>query len=320
MEDLSRPGETITLPLAIPVRAYLADHRVSDRVVLPAVEALQVLADTLPAGSGADVLCQEEGRFSHLLTVDPRQREITALHEFIRFADGRCRSRLLTVLAGRQSAWTRKVEHASVVFAAGSREAKQGRGGPQQSGAAEASGGVRASVAGPAGESAGQGDALPAVVAGEPTGPVFTVAPRRLYEELVPFGPAYRNVVGDLRLTPAGAWAELSGGGEPEAAGPLGSPFPFDAALHAACAWGQRYRGIVAFPVSFDRREIVLPTRPGETYSCRVLPLPDREGALCFDILIAGPGGGPAEVIRAVAMRDISGGRRRPPAWVQEGL
>ncbi len=72
--------------------------------------------------------------------------------------------------------------------------------------------------------------------------------------------------------SPAGASAEVSGGDYPEAVGPLGSPFPFDAALHVACAWGQRYRGIVAFPVGFDRREIAVPTRAGETYRCRVVP------------------------------------------------
>ncbi|MHB8771785.1 MAG: hotdog family protein [Syntrophales bacterium] len=289
MEDLSRPVETITIPLAIPVKAYLADHRVSGRVVLPAVEALQVLAGTLPAASGADVLCQEQGCFSRLLAVGMGEREIPVLHEFTRYADGRCRSRLMTVLSGRQAAWTRKIEHASVSFPAGG------------------------------GREAGKGTAaLPDFAAEAAAGPVFPVPAPRLYDELVPFGPAYRNVLGDLRLAPGGAWAELSGGAYAEAAGPLGSPFPFDAALHAACVWGQRYRGIVAFPVAFDRREIVVPTRPGETYCCRVLPLPDREGALCFDIVIAGAGGGPAEVVRGVAMRDISGGRRKPPAWVRE--
>ena len=86
-----------------------------------------------------------------------------------------------------------------------------------------------------------------------------------------------------------------------------------------ACAWGQRYRGIVAFPVGFDRREIAVPTRAGETYCCRVVPLPDEGAVLRFDILITGRDGRPAEVIRGVAMRDISGGRRKPPAWVGEG-
>ena len=126
--------------------------------------------------------------------------------------------------------------------------------------------------------------------------------------------------MGDVRLAAAGASAEVSGGDYPEAVGPLGSPFPFDAALHVACAWGQRYRGIVAFPVGFDRREIAVPTRAGETYRCRVVPLPDEGAALRFDILIAGGDGRPVEVIRGVAMRDISGGRRKPPAWVGEGI
>ena len=72
--------------------------------------------------------------------------------------------------------------------------------------------------------------------------------------------------------------------------------------------------------MGFDRREIVVPTRAGETYRCRVVPLPDAGATLRFDILITGGDGRPVEVIRGVAMRDISGGRRKPPAWVGEGI
>ncbi len=291
MENLSRPVETITVPVAIPVRAYLGDHHVSGRVVLPAVEALQILARTLPAAACAAPRYQEEGVFSHLLTIDAGEREIPAVHEFTRHSDGRCRSRLITVVSGQQARWTRRVEHASVFFPP-AREV----------------------------EKAGEGAASFLDEAATTAEPMFSISARRLYDELVPFGPAYRNVVGDVRLAAAGAWAELSGGEYPEAAGPLGSPFPFDAALHAACAWGQRYRGIVAFPVGFNRREIAIPTQAGETYRCRVVPLPAAGAALRFDILIAGNDGRPAEVIRGVAMRDISGGRRKPPAWVGEGL
>jgi hypothetical protein len=300
MEDLSRPVETITIPVVIPVMAYLGDHHVSGRVIFPAVEALQVLARTLPAVTGADPRRQEEGLFSHLLTVALGEREIPALHEFARYADGRCRSRLMTIVSGRQASWTRRVEHASVGFLPG---------GEDNAGEED----------GPAPHLGGAAVPLPgATVTAE--GPVFTVPSGRLYDELVPFGPAYRNVVGDVCLTPAGAWAELSGGNFPEAVGPLGSPFPFDAALHAACAWGQRYRGIVAFPMGFDRREIAIPTRTGEIYCCRIVALPDTGAALRFDILIAGSDGRLAELIQGVAMRDISGGRRTPPAWVGEGV
>ncbi len=302
MENLSHPVEAIAIPVTIPVRAYLGDHHVSGRVVLPAVEALQVLAGTLPPAAGADPRRQEEAVFSHLLTVDAMAREIPAIHEFSRYADGRCRSRLVTVISGRLASWTRRVEHASVVFL------------PEDGGktAGEGNGAALLPVPGNVVTS------LPGEGA-QPTGPVFRVSARRLYEELVPFGPAYRNVVGDLQLTAGGAWAELSGGDHPEAVGPLGSPFPLDGALHAACAWGQRYRGIVAFPVGFDRRVIDCPTRAGETYCCRVVPLAGTGAALCFDILIAGDDGRPAEVVQGVAMRDISGGRRKPPSWVREG-
>jgi hypothetical protein len=292
MESLSQPIETVTIPVAIPVPLYLGDHHVSGRVVLPAAEALQTLVRTLPAASGADPRRQEQGIFSHLLSFDPRAREIPAMHELSRTADGRCHSRLVTMLSGRQATWTRRVEHASVFFpSAGSKNGGLGNG--------------------------------PAPVFGEAAageGPVFTVSARRLYDELVPFGPAYRNVVGNVRLVTAGASAEVSGGAYPEAVGPLGSPFPFDAALHVACAWGQRYRGTVAFPVGFDRREIVVPTRAGETYRCRVIPLPEEGAVLRFDILITDGDDRPVEIIRGVAMRDISGGRRKPPAWVGEGF
>ncbi len=291
MENLSQPVETVVLPVAIPVPAYLRDHLVSGRVVLPAAEALQILARTLPATAGVDPCRQGQGVFSHLLYIDPQVREIQARHELSRYADGRCLSRLATLLSGRQANWTRRIEHVSVFFEPSGGE-KEGRGhGPQ------------------------------AVFAGAAAleGPVFNLSGRRLYDELVPFGPAYQNVAGDVCLAKTGASADVSGGGCRQAAGPLGSPFPFDAALHVACAWGQRYRNTVAFPVGFSRREIILPTRAGKTYSCRVIPLPGGGASLRFDVWLYGADRQPVEVIRGIEMRDISGGRRKPPDWVREG-
>jgi hypothetical protein len=126
-------------------------------------------------------------------------------------------------------------------------------------------------------------------------------------------------VAGDVGLTTTGAWARVCGGDFPEATGPLGSPFPFDAALHVACAWGQRYKNTVVFPVGFGLREIFSPTRAGETYLCHVVPLPEENAAvLRFDIRLSDEDHRPVEIIRGVEMRDISGGRRKPPAWVRE--
>ncbi len=291
------------IPLVIPVSAYLREHRADRRCVLPAAEALQILARTLPAAY--DARRQEGVQFSHLLIVDEAAARIEAVHEVEPLPGGGCRSRLTTRRTGRRTACTRRIEHACVHFPA-LRAAEMDTGEERASARAGASRGV-------SGERGWDEDATR-----QETTP-FVVPGARLYEELVPFGPAWRNVTGEVRLTPAGAAAALSGGRFPEADGPLGSPFPFDAAMHVACAWGQRYRGVVAFPVGFDRREILSPTSSGGRYVCRVIPLADEGATLRFDIRIDNENGRLMETIQGLRMRDISGGKRVPPAWVREG-
>ena len=105
----------------------------------------------------------------------------------------------------------------------------------------------------------------------------------------------------------------------PGASGPLGSPFPFDGSLHAACAWAQRYCGIVAFPVGFDERVIVKPIDPGETISCTAIPVSVHAGVVRFNIWLVDQGGALREMVKGVAMKDVSGGRTVPPAWVRSG-
>jgi hypothetical protein len=291
MESLSQPVETIAISMAIPVPAYLRDHHIGGLAVLPAVEALQNVARSKPATWGADPCRQQRAVFHHLLVIDPGAGEIPALHEHVRYADGCCLSRLTTLRSGTHLKFTRRMEHVSVWFTPEGRETA----------------GIEADPA-PDLDDAGM------------SGPTFTVSAGRLYDELVPFGSAYRNVRGDVSLAEGGVSATVSGGGVPEAVGPLGSPFPLDAAMHAACAWGQRYRNRVVFPIGFDRREILVPTRAGETYLCRINPLPDAGAVLRFDVRLYGRDGRPAEVIRGLMMRDIFGGKLTPPAWVREGV
>ncbi|HAR98316.1 MAG TPA: hypothetical protein DCS11_05395 [Syntrophus sp. (in: bacteria)] len=301
MEDVSpavkHPRE---IPLVIPVPAYLRDHRADGRCVLPAAEALQILARTLPAAY--DARRQEGAQFSHLLIVDEAAVRIEAVHEIEPLRGGGCRSRLTTRRTGPRTSCTRRIEHACVHFSA-LRETGTDTGEEPATARERAFRGA-SGERGP-----DRDDAAPFVVPGA-----------RLYDELVPFGPAWRNVTGEVRLTPAGAAAALSGGRFPEAAGPLGSPFPFDAAMHVACAWGQRYRGVVAFPVGFDRREVLSPTSSGGRYVCRVSPLADEGATLSFDIQIDDEDRRAMETIRNLRMRDISGGKRIPPAWVREGV
>jgi len=292
MESLSQPVEKIAIPLAIPIPVYLRDHHIGGLAVLPAVEALQNLARSKPAAWGADPCRQVRAVFHHILEIDPGAAEIPALHEHARYEDGRCLSRLTTLRSGGHLKFTRRMEHASVWFTPAGREAA----------------GVEADPP-PDPDDAGM-----------PEGPAFTVSDGRLYEELVPFGPAYRNVRGGVSLSESGVSATVSGGDFPEAEGPLGSPFPLDAAMHAACSWGQRYRNRVVFPIGFDRREILAPTRAGGTYLCRITPLPDAGEALRFDVRLYGRDRRPVEVIRGLMMRDIFGGKLTPPAWVREGV
>jgi hypothetical protein len=300
MESLSQPAEAIAIPLVISVPAYLRDHYIGDLVVLPAVEALQIVARSRPDGLDRHSCRQERVFFHHPLMIDPCATEIPAVHEHVRYADGRCLSRLTTLLSGRQMKFTRRMEHLSVWFAPADLEVV-GCGAGREAWCETAS-------------PSDPGDAVPHA------GPTFRVSADRLYDELVPFGPAYRNVRGDVFLTETCVFATVSGGDFPEAAGPLGSPFPLDAAMHAACAWGQRYRNRVVFPIGFNRREILSPTRSGETYLCRITPLPDEGAVLCFDIQLHDLHRRPVETIRGLKMQDIFGGKRTPPAWVREGL
>jgi hypothetical protein len=296
MESVSQPTETIAIPLVISVPAYLRDHHVGGLVVLPAVEALQIIARSRPDGLDKHSFRQERAIFHHPLMIDASAAEIPAVHEHARYADNRCHSRLTTLRSGRQMKFTRRMEHLSVWFAPVDREIT-GRG-------------VGCETNSPLDTD----DAVPH------TGPMFRVSADRLYDELVPFGPAYRNVRGDVFLTETFVSATVSGGDFPEAAGPLGSPFPLDAAMHAACLWGQRYRNRVVFPIGFDRREIHSPTRTGETYFCRITPLPDEGAVLCFDVRLNDLQRRPVETIRGLKMREIFGGNRIPPTWVREGL
>jgi len=305
------------IPLSISIPVYLRDHRYEGRVVLPAAEALQILAKSLPGDlPRCDPLLQEGGEFARLLHLDPRADTLNVFHEIAFSPDGLRQSRLTTLHSGRQTQLNRRMTHVSVVFSAiDPMQAGRENGPADHSGKASPAG-----FSGKRGDDPGYGADPAHDEADELDGPIFTFPCERLYTDLVPFGPAYHNAVNEIGLTETGARAYVSGGDFREAVGPLGSPFPFDAAMHVACAWGQRYRNIVAFPVGFDRREILLPTSAGETYLCRVVSLPDDGSALRFNVRLFGEDHRPVEIILGLKMRDISGGRLKPPAWVRKGV
>ena len=98
----------------------------------------------------------------------------------------------------------------------------------------------------------------------------------------------------------------------------MGSPFPLDAAFHAACVWGQRYVQVVAFPIGIEKRVIFEPTIPGTTYLSQIVPVRKKSDLLTFDIWIYGRDGQLYEGAWGVQMRDVSAGRLKPPRWIRE--
>ena len=100
----------------------------------------------------------------------------------------------------------------------------------------------------------------------------------------------------------------------------IGSPFPLDAALHAACTWGQRYAGVVAFPVGFTERTIYRKTKKEGKYIGRIIPVDVSREPLIFDALIYDLDGIIHESVSGIQMRDVSQGRLRPPNWIKADL
>jgi len=281
-----QPRESLRLPLDIPIPAYFFDHHIEGKPVLAAVEALQVLAGSVKQfRPKAAVTAMTAARFDKFLPVPSDRPEISAFAEMEATCGGEVRAQLLTRLQSGKSSMTRQLVHAAVCF--------------------------RPELPVP--------EALPLDLQACLEGVCTAVAPEALYRELVPFGPAYRNIAA-LHVSTEGALARIN---SPAAApGPvqmrlLGSPFVLDAAFHAACVWAQRYRSIVAFPVGFERRSVYRPTRPGRTYFARITPAGTEGSLLGFDIAISDPQGALFESLQSVWMRDVSGGRIQPPPWIK---
>ena len=112
------------------------------------------------------------------------------------------------------------------------------------------------------------GDTLPPVPAGrEAPAETYHLPVDRLYAEMVPFGPAFQNVVSPVQLGPEGARAVVSGGATAgdDRLVQLGSPFPLDAAFHAACAWSQRFQASSLFRWQWNSAGSGTGRNPGST-------------------------------------------------------
>lgn len=282
MEELSQIADAVRLSVEIPVRSYFLDHHVEGKAVLPAVEALQLLAaavkDHRPE---TDVGRMADAYFDKFLFIPPGGNRIAAEINIEVCKDGTVSARLLTRTRSEKSSITRVKEHAHVRYPAAKSDLAP----------------------------------LPLDLNSALEGVCVEISSEEIYKRLVPFGPAYHNIKGLLYVSEAGATAEIIAP-EKEVRGDLGSPFVLDAAFHAACVWSQRFARTVAFPTGFERRIITRPTRPGESYFGRIFPAGMDARRLDFDIGIFDTNGSLFEFVAGVHMRDVSAGRMKPPQWL----
>jgi len=285
MEIISGVKKKECYPVEIKAYPYLQDHHFEGQAIFPAVEALIVMAKVAEANFPQINVCmQRQARFPRFLSIDPQEQIKKVSADITEHADGTLSVAITTMAKAKTGTISRMLEHAYVEFASS-----------------------------PLLE-----DSVPAFQ--HLDGKLFNVHAATIYRDLVPFGKAYQNITGELTMSLEGAIAHLYGG-EGEANDDLiGSPFPLDAAMHAACSWGQRYADIVAFPVGFAERKIYRKTKKDGKYIGRIIPVNVSRERLIFDALIYDLDGIVYESVSGIQMRDVSQGRLKPPDWIKVDL
>lgn len=294
MEKLSPVIRHIQVPLEIPLFPWLQDHRFMGNAVFPAVEAMRILAESVHSlMPNIDVRHIFRANFDRFLLIPPDRKIIQAIHQMEIRNETEIISRLVTRIHSEKTGISRVKEHVKLHFSA------------------DHSPHDLRNIKFQMPETANAKDC-------------FEIPCERIYAELVPFGPAYQNITGSLILTEKEAVASVQGSPAhfsdfPKnfSKNPLGSPFPADAAFHAACAWGQRYAGIVAFPVGFGARHTLCPAKLNEWYKARCIPVKYDAQLLIFDIYLYDRKNNLCEIINNLHMRDISRGRMKAAEWVR---
>jgi len=286
MEKFSKIIDKVRLPLKIKVMPYLLDHQFEGKPILPAVEAMQILAVSTQCHiPHTKVTCILDARFDKFLYISPYEKNINAFNEIEVYDNGRIISKLITKTRSKKTPITRIKEHVTLNFLLTERTTEK--------------------------------RPFEGVTILEESN--YKIPLDLLYRELVPFGPAFHNVEDFLRFSESGIIAKVcSSRFILSNESPLGSPFPLDAAFHAACAWGQRYSHVVAFPVGLKERHIFCPTRTGKSYIAVLIPIQKDPKLLIFDIWIYGQNGEVCEGVLGVRMKDVSAGRMTPPRWIMK--
>jgi hypothetical protein len=264
------------IPVTITVQPWFKDHFFGGKVVFPAVETMLLLsARALAAHPEIDIRIMENVRFAKFLELPKGSSSVPALVECSGGTDGRVQAKLLSRIQFK--VLSRLKEHGEIFF-----PLVKENNWPH----------------------------LKIIDSAPLAGRLTEVNVERLYRELVPFGPNYHTLQDTLYLSDKGAWGKLQAPMHPlgdPVQDIIGSPFPLDGALHAACVLGQQSVDFIPFPVGFDRRIISRPTQPGDCYVTKVVPVSRTNDELIFDLAIFDNYGQIYETVTGVRMRNVSG-------------
>ncbi len=270
---------TLRRDITIPVQPWFQDHRFGGQAVLPAVETMQLLATQAASHyPGVFLHCLEEVTFAKFLVLSQGAAVVNALVELSEPAHGRVCVKLLSRV--KMKRMSRIIEHGSVSFCLGPYD----------------------------------GPALEMQELSDDERWDKEIDAKKIYTDLVPFGPGYQTLHDTLYLARSWARGQLKSPDFPlstEGNDSLGSPFPLDGSLHGACVLGQQSVDFIPFPVGFARRIIHQPTRPGRRYSTCIRQLVSRQDELVFDLGIFDSDQRVCESVYGVRMRDVSRGISR---------
>jgi hypothetical protein len=278
MADLSPVVENFRRQIEITVNPWFRDHRFAGKIILPGVEILLILArEVKKIRPQYNVAAMLDAGFAKFFEIGLNDKKLNAIVDLVEHDDNKITARLFSRV--RKKKISRLMEHGRVTF-------KQAAGSFLPFG--------RLTQA----------------------KPLFTVSAEKIYRELVPFGPACQNIIADLKLTAEGAWGRVQAPdfSDPEQANLCGSPFPFDAAMHAACVWGQYFADFIPFPVGFAERIINNPTRAGKLYEIKIISTESKPDGQLFDLWISDSHGKLFESVKGLQMNNIRGmntGRHR---------
>ncbi|WP_054702592.1 polyketide synthase dehydratase domain-containing protein, partial [Desulfosarcina cetonica] len=205
MGDLPRITATATQALTLGVQSSWPDHHFQGRPVLPAVEAMQILAARMRADRPTlDVHTISNARFPKFLAIAPDRDSVETRCETTDQEDGGVQTALTSNVTVGAARIRRSVTHAELCF-----------------------GGTVAPL-----------PPMPLDLLAAMEGICTNVDPEVIYRELVPFGPRFRSICRPLVISADGALARVRAPAHADAyPGPLGSGFPLDGAFHAACVW-----------------------------------------------------------------------------------